>query len=919
MVAGLGIALALGSAAAMLLLCLAGGARPSAAWRVGWWVVVGLGSAAAGATLIGPLGRWRGDDKVARFVDDRTGAGDLYLSAVELAAAIPGFESQPQSGSPGLARAHLSSAAQRLSKADPAAMVEWLPSRRRRAAVVAIAVGYAALLFALRPQLVRGWAALDERPTSVAPANVEPIIGELEVRLTYPKHTGMPPRIIPGSSGTIVAPPGTRVVLRGKPLIAARAAKLELEDAGGQVTSTVGARLEGGTIEASFTVDKPGAWRFRIERATGAIRAVTGRMTGIGGPEVREPEPHQIEVEPDRAPKVELAAPADDLELDGARKVQLAFSVDDDFGLTDVSLVWKQEGAGAGPETRKAVPDLGKLEGKRSVSGTFEWDVGDLDLKPGARVSYRLEARDNDDVSGPNVGVSRSFSLRIYSPAEKHEELLAAEQALADHAVMLLGDRLDVGRVDGGEGHAPQHAADEGRAWTQAHAHSEGFVDEVAKLSGLLEKDPLAPRDLKPALTGMHARLGKLIKEEQPHLADAARAEGGSSRHALRETNPRHVLEMEKDALALADLVERQRLEQLLTLSDELAEARDRLKQLLGDYKKNRTEAGRKEIEKQIHQLERKLAELAAKAARLQGEVPDEFINRDALASEDMQKQLDSLKEMLDKGDVDQAMETLRKLSAQLDKMAQSIEGDLRGFRGERFSAEEKALSELENKLSDLEHDQRQLQSETDELVGKQREEMKRLGKDRVEPFLKRARERTADIKKRLGQVDREPLPPFDQEQFDKARRRVDDLGRALEQGDLEQSEEAARETAGELREVSRRLRDEEERRWEGTRQPVRKAREKVDESEPIARQIADEIQQMMPRPGELLGPEDRKRMGSLAARQQALGKRTDETRRDLEKRLKERAQAEGGPAQGLKEAGDHMGRAAVDQGLPLR
>jgi hypothetical protein len=81
----------------------------------------------------------------------------------------------------------------------------------------------------------------------------------------------------------------------------------------------------------------------------------------------------------------------------------------------------------------------------------------------------------------------------------------------------------------------------------------------------------------------------------------------------------------------------------------------------------------------------------------------------------------------------------------------------------------------------------------------------KRLSKDRVEPFLKRARERTAEIKKRLASVDREALPPFDQEQFDKARRRVDDLSRALDQGDLEQSEEAARETAGELREVSRR------------------------------------------------------------------------------------------------------------------
>src|SRR5207247_9985333 len=140
-----------------------------------------------------------------------------------------------------------------------------------------------------------------------------------------------------------------------------------------------------------------------------------------------------------------------------------------------------------------------------------------------------------------------------------------------------------------------------------------------------------------------------------------------------------------------------------------------------GEVKRSRSDAVRDEIQREIRRLEQKLAELAEKAAKLQGDVPDEFINREALGQNDMQKRLDAIKEMVEKGDVDRAMEEMRKLSASLDRMVQSMEGDLRGYRNERFTAEERALSELESRLSDLEHDERDLQHETEEVPGRQR------------------------------------------------------------------------------------------------------------------------------------------------------------------------------------------------------
>src|SRR5258708_35597851 len=105
-----------------------------------------------------------------------------------------------------------------------------------------------------------------------------------------------------------------------------------------------------------------------------------------------------------------------------------------------------------------------------------------------------------------------------------------------------------------------------------------------------------------------------------------------------------------------------------------MARARDRLKSLLEQYKRTRSDALRKEIEREVRELERRLAELQQKASRLRGEIPDEFLNHEALGDNDLGKRLDSIKELLAKGDVDQAMAELQKLSQSLDRMMQAME-----------------------------------------------------------------------------------------------------------------------------------------------------------------------------------------------------------------------------------------------------
>src|SRR5512138_3749181 len=48
-----------------------------------------------------------------------------------------------------------------------------------------------------------------------------------------------------------------------------------------------------------------------------------------------------IEAEPDQAPAVQLMAPGDPLDVTNLRRVELAYVIEDDFGITSAELVWE--------------------------------------------------------------------------------------------------------------------------------------------------------------------------------------------------------------------------------------------------------------------------------------------------------------------------------------------------------------------------------------------------------------------------------------------------------------------------------------------------------------------------------------------------------------------------------------------------
>jgi hypothetical protein len=888
---------------ALGLLVVAAALAPSPGWRPFTLLAAGVGAGVGLVMAVRGLARWRREDDVARLVGElRPDLGDDLWSAVELGRDLPKLDADADPLlSPELVRAHRLRVAERVRQVAPERLV---PLRRLDSVwplVAALAV--LTLLSRLWPALLeRGWLMLTATQPP-ATTSSEPIVGDVELTLAYPAYTGLPPRVIAGSTGHVLALPGTKVTVAARPLVQRGGDAVLALEAEGQPARELVVETRDGRLVVSFEVRARGSWRF---------------LLGDGARRLREPEAHAIDLEPDRAPRVDLYAPADPLQVSGPRRVELAWSVDDDYGLGPIELVWK---VGEGAEQRRPVAT--PPAGARAQSGKLEWDLGELDLKAGARVAYHLEARDNDTVPGPNVGRSKTMTLVVFSPREKSEHALTDQQALLEETVQLLGDRLELG-PDKGSG--SDEALLDG--YTRVHSSAERLLMSLTRAEQSAAELPQSrggARDLKTTLGEMHVRQAKLVRDEERELGverDKRRKSGppkGAALRGLEKMNGACVLELERDAIVLDDLIGKQRLEELLAVADEMAATRDRLKQLMSQYKKTKSKALRQEIERELKELERKLAELAEKAQKLSAELPDQFLNAEAMGNNDMRKRLDEVRQMLERGDVDKAMAELERMSQSLDKMMASMESDLKGYRKERFGPEEKAMGEIENKLADLAEEQRRLRDETEGVRQRARLEAQRQMKDKVDGLTRRTREKVAKLKKQLGALDRNALSPYDQEELQRIGKRVDDTDRALGEGDLDEARGMARQGHEGLRQMAMDLRDEEMRGWNRAPPKLRKLRDQVGDNEMLAREIAEELEKAMPKGSSLMRPDDWKKLKELAERQAGLRRQAQELAKDVGK---PRVGPDGKPMPlrlppnlqpGLRDAGQHMERAEDD------
>ncbi len=801
--------------------------------------------------LLGWRGVWQarrsaGDAfRTARLVAARLPGVSLdLLAALELRAALGDTDAFSQE----LARAYLSGTDARASALDARHVVDGRPTRL--AAVLALAalslLGLGALF---APQGLRPLVGLLRPPEAKSALSREPITGDVELTYRYPAYTGLLPRNVSGSGGEIAAPVGTVVELRTR-------SDRPVAQAGLLVNGeALPLRVEGERdLSGSLVVRKSGTYAV-------AFYGRSGREL-VRGPDV------PLTAEPDTPPKVSLLLPASDLEVDPGSEVVLRWEATDDHGLSALSLVYQTPG---GSEARVALP----LEAGRRSLGTWRWGLAGLKLSPGARLTYFLEAVDNDAVDGPQKGTSRTQALHVYSAAEHRHEALQKVEALWERLVTHLADRM--------EGPDRTRLKDLPAVTRQATVDESGhaLAGDLVATSRLLGQERERVEALVAALANIGERLGRSVRTtsdaRRSYLRIGSRPGENDPGARLSRAAAEEIGQLERDVLYLESLLDRQRLEEFRELNQELARDQRELAQLIERFQATKDPALREQMLRQVASLRQRMRDLMRQSMAMAHPSHDEHLNLESLG-QSMGTALDEIEKLLREGKTQEALARLQQLQAQTDGQMRKTDEQLGQVDPElvrRFRDFAEALKETHD-------EQARVASETKHIRDHYREQLKERLREKGEGLKGQIRRDAEAVAQDYRKTRPGELGPRSDRALENAQSELENLKSALRSDDFDLAADAARSAALAADEIAR---DAEQQHV--LNETYRNRGEMPDQSKQVAQRMEKDaqklhdiqrsLQQLFPPPGSQLSTQDRQRVQQLSEEQRGLEHRAQE------------------------------------------
>jgi hypothetical protein len=351
------------------------------------------------------------------------------------------------------------------------------------------------------------------------------------VTYRFPSYTGLPPATRTSPRGDLSAVAGTvaelSVISSGRP-VAARIVGVE-EPGGGPlaVTSLDGGRAE---VKARLELRRSGSYRLHLEDASG--------VSNRGG------DLYPIQAEPDHPPRARITSPRTaEVVVEEARRLEIQYQVEDDFGVSELALLagagGERAGAGAVPAASAgrtfpiALPG-GEPKNRSAVTGSYRWDLALLGLRPGESLPFRLAARDG----AGQTGLSEEMVLRVAflpDPPEGADwlpglrELKRALERLSADWNGLLGppsERSATFAVD------PARAERTGKA-SEETLRQLSRLRQLGDLSAALGRRIPIPSRNRPAMVHLGAGLKRLAEKEGKELWVEALALTGKIREKL--------------------------------------------------------------------------------------------------------------------------------------------------------------------------------------------------------------------------------------------------------------------------------------------------------------------------------------------------------------------------------------------------
>lgn len=266
------------------------------------------------------------------------------------------------------------------------------------------------------------WGGDAETPWCQVRLVERPVVESLTLICTPPSYVGKGPHPLPSDVGSYPILLGSVLEVRGtasKPLRSAelvfgKAKPIPMRPPEGSESSSGGFREFCATLAGSA-----------LQSTTYAIELVDS--DGLAS---RQPARFSLKVVPDQKPIVRARLEGIGDMIVPRAVVPVHAKISDDYAVVSAELVATASSESTKePATHRApFGDRKDAYGQRQVTLSHRLEVQPLNLLPGTHLALHVEAKDNDTVSGPKVGISGTFSLRIVTEDELRNELLRREQ-----------------------------------------------------------------------------------------------------------------------------------------------------------------------------------------------------------------------------------------------------------------------------------------------------------------------------------------------------------------------------------------------------------------------------------------------------------------------------------------------------------
>jgi len=549
-----------------------------------------------------------------------------------------------------------------------------------------------------------------------------PVVRFLKVHLIPPAYSRLPSQSLDDNVGDVTALSGTLVrwhIDVSKPL---RKAALVFDDGKERVLSNKDGEFFGEEVLR-------GRSRYHI-----ALEDSEG-FTNV------DPIEYKLDMTSDEAPTVAITFPGRNIDITGGSPVPLQLKIHDDFGFTNLQIGFRLiHSRYEKPKEQFSyvpIPLASDARSTNSADVNFQWDLSGMGLVPEDVVEYHAEVFDNDNVSGPQKGVSESYLLRlpslneVFADADKGEEenIEKLDKSL-EEANDLKKDLEDISQAMKTSQPLDWQKQKKAEETLKRYEELTKKVDEVSKSLGAMTQDMEKNNVLSGETLKKYMELQQLLQQvNSPEFQEAMKkmqqAMQGVSPDQMRQAMQqvqfsekafRQSIERTMDLLKRIQV--EQKMDEMVKRANDLQQQEEQLEKetsenSAADQKKGEELARKQDdINAQLAELQAQLAALRKKMEEFPGEMPMKQLEKAEQAAHDS-----SLEQS-----VEQSAQQLRSQRPQQALTSQQQAGKAMHEMAQRFSEMQEQL--LSNQMNEALNGMRKAMSDILE-ISQQEEDLK--------------------------------------------------------------------------------------------------------------------------------------------------------------------------------------------------